>query len=384
MTSTLQRSAKAPLSREIELDFVRGIAILLVLDLHSNHRLLTKPLALIGYAHIGWVGVNIFFVLSGFLVGGLLMKEWKVRKGIDSKRFLLRRALKIWPQYYVFLFISIVFGSLRLSDAWGNIFNVQNYYMGVMHTWSLAVEEHVYLMLLVFFAIAARRRIALRTLFFTLCGVCVFETVLRFILATHGYQVYYVTHTRVDGIVYGVLLAMIYHFAPERFERLRSYRALWVVCLFVGFACMKEPAGYAWPQALRLDGANLLSIAVLMLLYNPPAHGRQRNFLYRAVARIGLYSYGIYIWHVNAIRPIDRFAVLHPGVPGWLQGVAFYISAIVIGVIATKLVEFPMLRVRDHFFPKRIDSAVGPPAEVEAPEGTPATLEAPATLEHAS
>jgi peptidoglycan/LPS O-acetylase OafA/YrhL len=367
-----KRTFKAGSQREIELDFIRGIAILLVIDLHNKHGLLRAPLALIAYPHVGWIGVNIFFVLSGFLVGGLLMKEWKVRKGIDSKRFLIRRVLKIWPQYYFFLAISMIFGSFTLRYAWGNLFNVQNYFTGgIGHTWSLAVEEHVYLMLLVFFSIAARWSIALRKLFLFLCGVCAFEILLRYILESRGRDVYFVTHTRVDGILYGVLLAMLYHFAPERFDRLRSYRLFWIGCVIVGLACQKVLP----QQAFHIDGANLIAIAILLLLYNPPAESRQRGLLYRTVAQIGLYSYGIYIWHVNAAKPIFSFGIRHPHTPGWILGVAFYVAAIGLGIVTTTLVEFPMLRLRDRLFPRRIDSAVGIPAELEAPAGAPPSLE---------
>src|ERR1700683_3378270 len=111
--SAIQRNlycslVERPLQREIELDFVRGIAILLVVDYHSGkNAILTRPLTLLHLAHPGWMGVDIFFVLSGFLIGGLLVKEWKVKGRIDSRRFLIRRGFKIWPQYYFFLFAQI-------------------------------------------------------------------------------------------------------------------------------------------------------------------------------------------------------------------------------------------------------------------------------------
>src|ERR1700733_8694882 len=90
--------------REIELDFVRGVAILLVLVFHYRpHNLLITSDILNRVQGSGWVGVDVFFVLSGFLVGGLMMKEWSRTGGVDSLRFLQRRAFKIWPAYYVFL-----------------------------------------------------------------------------------------------------------------------------------------------------------------------------------------------------------------------------------------------------------------------------------------
>lgn len=100
-----------PLHREIELDFIRGIAILIVVDFHTSGSPFRPLFLWLGYSdHIGVLGVDIFFVLSGFLVGGLLMKEWKVRRGIDGKRFLIRRGFKIWPQYYFYLAVILLTG----------------------------------------------------------------------------------------------------------------------------------------------------------------------------------------------------------------------------------------------------------------------------------
>ncbi len=95
------RLSRPLLKREIHLDFIRGVAILMVVDFHTT--------GLFQRAHIpflsGALGVAMFFVLSGFLVGGILLREWDRHSGIDAKRFLVRRGLKIWPQYYVFLLV---------------------------------------------------------------------------------------------------------------------------------------------------------------------------------------------------------------------------------------------------------------------------------------
>src|ERR1700733_8613286 len=105
MCAELQRK---PPKREIELDFIRGIAILMVIDFHGARTFLLAPFAWMGFANFGWAGVDVFFVLSGFLVGGLLVKEWKLFGRINSKQFLIRRGFKIWPQYYFFLILMLL------------------------------------------------------------------------------------------------------------------------------------------------------------------------------------------------------------------------------------------------------------------------------------
>ena len=105
-------------------------------------------------ARHGWIGVDLFFVLSGFLISGLLFNEYKTCSSISFKRFFIRRGLKIYPAFYLFLFLTglvyyLVFHVLSSRTHYlAEFFFVQNYWHGVWdHTWSLAVEEHFYILL---------------------------------------------------------------------------------------------------------------------------------------------------------------------------------------------------------------------------------------------
>ena len=366
------QQAQKPFRREIELDFLRGIAILLVMDFHdAPYGLLNYPLRLFHMQHFGVVGVDIFFVLSGFLVGGLLVKEWRVKGRIDSKNFLIRRGFKIWPQYYVFLLLLLVTGHRTVHELWGNLLNIQNYVGGIAHTWSLAVEEHAYLLILLFLAAAARLRLRMRTVFFTLLGMCISVELLRLYLASRFDPVFAPTHTRVDAIFYGVVLAILYHYAPETFHRIQGWTWLWVSLLVVQLLYVKFHPVSWWDPAINIDVFDFTGIALLMLLYKH-REGKRRNWLYRAVAWIGLYSYGIYLWHVSVEAPTYAVARRLPSwaVRPWL-GLAPLAMGIAIGVVTTKLIEFPMLRLRERWFPRRVDTPVGEPAELEAPETEP-------------
>src|ERR1035438_7366873 len=185
-----------------QLDFVRGIAILLVMEFHFN----TVPTTNVVQRGVerflkatGWMGVDLFFVLSGFLVGGLLVQESHRTGTIRIGRFLLRRMFKIWPAYYFYLFYEIVLHRHPLSSfAWQNLLNIQNYAgTSLVHTWSLAVEEHFYLLLpITLFAIyripKLRRRTPSILLFLCLMVLCArVITVYHFVngdipLATHN------------------------------------------------------------------------------------------------------------------------------------------------------------------------------------------------------
>jgi len=365
---------RKPGKREIELDFVRGIAIILVLDYHSPLQALFWPFTKLGvgfWDHFGWTGVDLFFVLSGFLVGGLLVKEWLVRGAVDAKQFLIRRGFKIWPQYYVFLIIMLLTGHRGMQELWGNFLNIQNYTGGgPLHTWSLAVEEHAYLLLTFGLMWVAHRRMRTRQVLWILIGTIALVSVTRMIQVLHFYQrEYWATHTRIDGILYGVVLALLYHTEPAIFRRIQSWRWLWIALIVITICFTRlHNSEHQWAASFAIDLANWASVGVLLLCYHH-REGAKRSWLYRAIAWVGLYSYGIYLWHVSMVAPI-RIITQH--LPHW-PGIIFlllspYVSGIVVGVVMTKLVEFPMLRLRDRLFPRKVDSAVGVPAEVEAEE----------------
>jgi peptidoglycan/LPS O-acetylase OafA/YrhL len=355
-----------PKRREIELDFIRGIAILMVIDFHSaGHAILLAPFTLLGWPHFGWAGVDIFFVLSGFLVGGLLVKEWKLFGHIDPKRFLLRRGLKIWPQYYVFIFAGLITGHRKLHDQWGNLLNLQNYMGGIAHTWTLAVEEHAYILLAIILWAAAKYGVRVRRVFLLLSILAGAVVINRFVLSFLGVNTFSRTDTRIDGILYGVLLAIVYHYFPRRFENLQQVRYVWLSILLVTLVSLRYVRPNSVTSPLLAFLADMSGVSVLLLLYRPN-NSSTRPAIYRFVASIGLYSYGIYLWHVSVVAEIEKFAqrMSHPVAQLWLT-LGPFVLGIALGVVMTRLVEFPMLVVRDRLFPRRVDSAVGIPATEE-------------------
>jgi len=362
-------TAERPLRREIELDFIRGIAILLVIDFHSQYSLLNFLLRPLGMQPLGWAGVDIFFVLSGFLVGGLLIKEWKVRGRINSSSFLIRRGFKIWPQYYVFLMALLLTGHRSLHELWGNLLNVQNYVGGVAHTWSLAVEEHAYLTILLIMGVAAHWKLRMRTLFGILAALIICIVATGLYLAHRNVDVFTPTHTRLGGILAGVMLAIAYHYRPETFHRLQRYWWMWCAVI-LGTLTYAYVARRGWNTAWIIDLSDLSGVALLMLLYRR-RESQRHGWPYRAVAWIGLYSYGIYLWHVSVDAPVLWVAQRLPGTAGvvW-AAMAPVVLGITVGVLTTEAIEFPMLRLRERWFPRRVDSAVGRPAEEERAEAS--------------
>ncbi len=351
--------------REIELDFLRGIAILLVIDFHSPRPILSLPIFTFGPRHPGWIGVDIFFVLSGFLVGGLLIKEWMLRGQPDGPRFLIRRAFKIWPQYYVFLLYLLIRHHATLYDLRGNVLNIQNYVGPFTQMWSLAVEEHAYLFLSLFFAIAGRIQASARRLVLIMAGLSAIVIALKLALTAYGFPTFATTHTRIDGIFYGVMLAILYYSVPETFRRLQNLRWLWFLVIVAALLFFRNPPHTILAIPAHWILADATGVALLMLLYRHRQAGK-RSLPYRVVARIGLYSYGVFLWHMSVYVAIYNIAQHLPAwsIPTW-QSAGPYMLGIPIGIIATECIEFPALRLRDKLFPRQIDSPVGMPAIIE-------------------
>jgi peptidoglycan/LPS O-acetylase OafA/YrhL len=376
--------------RLIQLDILRGIAILLVLGRHpvlapeQSGSLHTFARA---WHRFGWTGVDLFFVLSGFLVGGLLFHELRTRGGLDVGRFLIRRGFKIWPSYYLFL---AVFAALRLLtgargvDVWDlvpNLLNVQNYFGSPrVHTWSLAVEEHFYLVLpLVLLAIVGRRPVS-RLPIAAIPAIPILSVCLLVACMALRWQVTMgpsysqelllsPTHLRIDALFFGVMIAYMYHFHEPVIGRLARHRGLLAATGLVLVAPMAMvPADHSafvgsLGFAMLYVGYGCLLVAVVA---TPLDHGWAGRWLQsvpaRLIAFIGMFSYPIYLWHIEVgialNRVLARWVAFGPEAMAlrWACGMsAFLVLSVVLGVVMGRLVERPALAMRDRLFPARAD-----------------------------
>ena len=220
------------------LDVLRGVAVLLVLFRHLPGNDASAPVGFI--QSIGWTGVDLFFVLSGFLISGLLFSEFDKTGTIDVKRFWLRRGLKIWPSYFLvygvaMLLTVIVTGNsqLLITQAPNYVF-VQNYLERAVrwnHSWSIAVEEHFYLLLpLVLLVLIPAKLKHLPKILLSVClFVLGFRIFLFFLRDIPWTNFYYPTHMRIDSLSFGVLLGYLYQYKTDGF--IRAGRRFWPVFL---------------------------------------------------------------------------------------------------------------------------------------------------------
>ena len=354
------------MKRKPELDFFRAIAIFLVMLLHAG--------VANAITRVGWAGVDLFFVLSGFLVSGLLFSEYKNTGKVRPFYFLIRRGLKIYPLFYTVLLAHVIFYALKgiplqPGRLMAEIFFFQNYRAGIMGiSWSLAIEEHFYFLLaLSVFIAAGKNKIKGSGIIPSGCvAVCMICLLLRIITyCNNGYQGLFVndfpTHLRMDALAFGVLLSYWFHFGHNSFLSFfsRNRYGLLVCSLF-----LFVPVFIGEREAFIINTFNYtflyIGFGIWICLALTSAKGVlaavKKNWLnapYNFMVWVGKYSYAIYLCHF----------IVGPGVTNWIRknywqnlpdGVFLFLylfSDIAMGVLLTKIIERPFLNLRERFFP---------------------------------
>lgn len=280
------------------LDGCRAIAILLVLVWHLSF---SKPEFLKVAFDGGTLGVFIFFVISGFLITTLLLREREKTQSISLQGFYTRRFFRIFPPLFVFLVGTGILGKLGLADANGRslLFSLsflRNYHPGthriLQHLWSLSVEEQFYLLWPFMFTYLPRKTVN-RLLIGVVVAVPLIRLAAQYWLGGQG-----VWHTErvADGLAWGCLVAINQN--ELRANRLyqwfsHSYGALILPCLIVAAAYTYPPMLYEGLGKSTIFVCVALAIDIVILRSNSLA-GKTLNFA--PLAWIGKLSYSLYLW----------------------------------------------------------------------------------------
>ena len=374
--------ARPPAARLRSLDLLRCVAVLLVIGFHWAG--VADPAGASPVLRVlrryGWTGVDLFFVLSGFLVGGLVLREYQRYGVFRAGSFLIRRGLKIYPAFYVMLGVSLVGARLvgkpvNCGQALHEAFFLQNYLPPLWpHTWSLAVEEHFYLLLSAaayLWLTRGRRALCLRHLLVAYGGVAAAALAFRVAYVGVNWEApYHYSHTRLDALLLGVVLTYLYHFHAEQTgEWLRRLRPALVP---LGLVCLAPPfVAEQGSWLLSTIGLSVLplgfAIAMMLLVYSREVTGQPLRWLCGLCCRLGESSYSIYLWHIPLLYVLGR-ALGGPGLAGaglgpWLW--TYLVLTIGGGIVLARLIEWPVLRLRDRLFPSRsgtLRAAQTPPA----------------------
>jgi peptidoglycan/LPS O-acetylase OafA/YrhL len=215
------------------------------------------------------------------------------------------------------------------------------------------VEEHFYLALAVLLPLAARRRVSPRLIIAVLAAVLVAALALRVhgaLTGTGDVELQWRSHFRVDSLAAGVLLAALSVHRPALWQRLLGHRWAWIAVTGVGVAVLAVVGKESIPgTTIGFTVAHLTAAAFLLALYEARWVPRARPITV-PLAALGRYAYGVYIWHFAAAHVVLGPAY-EDGTP--LVQALKYGAAIAVGVLATVLVEQPVLRLRDRLLSDR-------------------------------
>jgi peptidoglycan/LPS O-acetylase OafA/YrhL len=348
------------MKRVPQLDSVRGLAVLVVL-LHNTDKYQSTGFV----ARNGWMGVDLFFVLSGFLITGILLDT----KDTDGyfRKFYARRCLRIWPLYYcALLFMFVVVPVLRPLEAhrifgprsmpwWSYFVYLQNFLVPLITratgllgvTWSLAVEEQFYAVWPIVVRYCSQGQ--LRTLTLTL--LCA-SPILRFFLVHRGFNVYPNTFCRLDGLMAGALLALA--FRSKTFSREAYVRPALVTLLIASPLSLITAHRVEWAV---YSFTALASVSFVYLALYSRQKWLQAIVCNRFLIYTGTISYGIYL--LEKI-PTDAAMSLH-----FDRHPAFLLPLTVaatygLAMLSSNLIEKPFLRLKRFF---EVERPASPPSE---------------------
>lgn len=355
---------------------LRGIAIAIVVARHAGE--LTYP-AITAFA-FGFAGVDIFFVLSGFLITSLLVGEWSRTGRISLPQFYVRRALRLLPALVVFLLAVLITipwqpdaaqRPLLKTVAWsaaflGNIARLVDPSFAFAHMWSLGMEEQFYLVwptvLLLLLALRLRRRTVIGVAVTGAALVCVTRIVLDATGAASPLTLFY-SPLHSDGLLIGSALGLTYTWGllpePETVRRWLVPAVLVAAAVFGVVSACGAPY-VSWGMTV---GLAVIALAAAVLVY--AAVDRRpvwplRFLTWRPVTYLGEISYALYLWH---------FAVLWLWPTNQLRVEGRVGVSVVLAAASYHLVEKPFLRRKPRHTPDRAesDAALGP-IVVEQPQ----------------
>jgi peptidoglycan/LPS O-acetylase OafA/YrhL len=338
------------------LDGIRALSFLVVFEAHVG---IVRNVP-------GGFGVTVFFFLSGYLITTLLRLEHQETGRISLRDFYLRRVLRILPPFYAVLILAILVSLLGLHPTKmeplpviAQLAHFTNYWLvyhgtdgtppGTIPYWSLAVEEHFYLLFPAVF-ILLQRRLAGRwkaqgLILWGLCAaVLIWRLVLVLVLHAPQERTYLASDTRIDSILFGCALALA---ANPMLDRIPGSPALWRrVLLPAGLALLvwafvKRDDWFRESLRYTVQGIGLTPLFVVAM--RQPTWGPMRFLNWAPVRRIGVLSYSLYLVHQVVLYMIDHWRHDWSPTPRFIVGLAVSLA---IAQAINRFIEKPCARLR--------------------------------------
>ncbi|MFC6101990.1 acyltransferase family protein [Olivibacter domesticus] len=368
------------------LDHLRAIAIILVFLCH--YRAYERPQWVDVVGLFGWTGVDLFFVLSGYLIGEQLFRQVKHDHTINFKHFYISRFFRILPAYFFVVFIYFLFPTVRERDGiapfWQFMTFTQNFDLDFgnegtfSHAWSLCIEEQFYLLLpLTITAVLSgkyqKKAVYILVALFLSCAIVRGLSWLYFMkpyydhgitegrFVTYNKWVYYPTYNRLDGLLVGVSIAALLTFYPEVKKRLAKWGnrlfIVGVILITIAYFFLKNDRLDFWPT---LIGYPLIAVSygfMVLAVLCPSC------FLYRLRWKlstlIAALSYGVYLCHkfLNHLlqRPLDHLGI--PSNSNWRVLICAFIS-ILVALLLNRIIEHPFMRWKNKILRKKMQKPI--------------------------
>jgi len=326
------------------LDGVRAFAALLVIVFHTQQFGVPIP----GPVNFGQTGVDLFFVLSGFLItSGLLNArhgDWS-----EVRTFYGRRSLRIFPLYYGCLALCAAFGAIYSWPFWVYL---QNFWIsfrlpiyGPPHFWSLAVEEQFYLFW-PFLVLFAPRRHLLKLLWFMILLVIM----CRFAMALDGRDTFSFTPTRLDGLAAGGILAVLQsHGVLQRWRSVLLSNMVISAILLAGLSAIYRQTNNPYFITVKYALLAAMYSGLIGWLLCTPESRTSIFFSLRPLRYIGRISYGLYVWH-----PFVLGITFH-----YLRNYSYWVQAAIgipvvfaVATVSWYGFERPILKLKESWVPE--------------------------------
>ncbi len=351
------------------LDGIRAVAFLIVFVAHAG----------LGEWFPGGFGVTVFFFLSGYLITTLLRMELVQRGSVSFRAFYLRRVLRILPPFYTVLTFAVLLtlagalpGSLQLRPVLAQYLHFANYWIighgyegqaaGTGVYWSLAVEEHFYLLFPLVFVLCQRwfpgQRRTQALFLYALCGLAlVWRLALVFDLGASIDRTYMASDTRMDSILLGCALAVGANPVLDQPALSDGTWRNWLLPLGIAGLLLSFLVRGPWfRESLRYTIQGLALTPIFVVAIRCPAFGPFKALNWKWVKYIGLLSYSLYLVHHVVLFGLEsHWPALHFLVRG---GLALGISIVIAGAIRFAI-EVPCARLR-----KRLGRTAAPIAVV--------------------
>lgn len=343
-----------------QLDFLRAVAVILVIISHwfGDHHFLNR------YTPNGPIGVTLFFVLSGYLITGILLRyKEKNVGGISLKNiykvFYARRALRIFPVYYLFLIVILVFKLRPFDDSFvwhfaylSNVYIwLNNNWIGnLSHLWSLSVEEQFYLFWPAIILLIPRQKLTptfLLLIFFSILFVFIFNSCFSRNNLTHV-----LTPSCLDSFCLGALFAYGQLYNSKWFQKFKQNETkLFLFSLLLFVAVLTNRYLKVLPLFVNtLAFYPLISLFFAQLILYIPRFNKNAIINNKALLYLGKISYGLYLFH-NIIPKIDVIPIIELDN---FYAIQLYKFIILVAIASTSwfLFEKPILKLKDKFVVK--------------------------------